>query len=113
MTTPILLLDEWEQGQAQPHATVNEALRWLECFAQLSVMAIDTAPPGSPADGDAYIVDTGGTGDWAGHDLEVALFLGTAWAFKTAPPGSIAWIRDEAAHRVYRPDDSPASWELL
>lgn len=113
MTTPILLLDEWEQGQAQPHATVNEAIRWLECFAQLSVLGLDAAPPGSASDGDAYIVASGGTGAWAGHDLQVALFLGDAWAFKTAPEGSIAWIRDEDVHRVYRPDDSPASWELL
>jgi len=113
MTTPILDLEEWEQGEAQPHVTVNTALRWLECFAQLSAVAMDNGPPGSPADGDCYIVDDTPTGDFAGHALEVALFMGTAWAFKVAPPGSIAWIQDEAAHRVYRPDNSPAAWELL
>jgi hypothetical protein len=114
MTTPILLLDEWEQGQAQPHATVNEALRWLECFAQLSVLEIATAPTGSPdTDGDRYIVATGGTGDFAGQDAKVALYLGTAWAFREAPPGSIAWVQDEGAHRVYMPTNSPPSWDLL
>lgn len=113
MTTPILLLDEWEQGQAQPHVTVNEALRWLECFAQLSVIDIAAAPPGSPADGDTYIVASGGTGAFAGHDLEVALYMGNAWAFREAPEGAVAWIRDEDLQRVYRPDDSPASWDVL
>ena len=113
MTTPILQLDEWEQGQAQPAATVNEALRWLECFAQLSAIDMTNTPPGTPADGDCYIVGTAGTGDFAGHNREVALYMGTAWAFRTAPPGSIAWLQDESAHRVYRPDNSPPSWDLL
>lgn len=114
MTTPILQLDEWEQGQAQPHVTVNEALRWLECFAQLSVLDIANEPSGSPdVDGDCYIVSSSPTGAFAGHPLEVALFMGTAWAFRTAPPGAIAWVQDEAAHRVYHPENSPDSWDLL
>jgi len=113
MTTPILQLDEWEQGEAQPWVTVNTALRWLECFAQLSALSLATAPAGSPNDGDCYIVDDSPTGDFAGHAQEVALYMGTAWAFKTAPPGAIAWIQDESAHRVYRPDNSPVAWELL
>jgi hypothetical protein len=114
MTTPILSLDEWESGQAQPQVTVNEALRWLECFAQLSVLDIATTPGSSPdSDGECYIVASGATGAFAGHDGQIALYMGTAWAFRTAPPGSIAWVQDEAAHRQYRPDNSPPSWELL
>ena len=31
-----------------------------------------TAPPGSPSEGDRYIVATGGSGAWSGHDLEIA-----------------------------------------
>ena len=111
--TPNLGLTYLEAAQAQKHVTVNEALRWLECFCQLSVIDIAAAPPGSSTDGDCYIVDNSPTGDFAGHALEVALYMGTAWAFRTAPPGSIAWVQADSAHVVYRPDDSPVAWEPL
>jgi hypothetical protein len=113
MTTPILQLDEWEAGQSQPHVTINEALRWLECFTQLSAIDIANAPPGSASDGDCYIVGPAATGDFAGHENQVALYLGTAWAFRTAPPGSIAYIQDEAQHRYYDIDVSPITWTVL
>lgn len=97
MTTPILQLDEWQQGQSQPHVPVNTAIRWLELFSRLSVLsATETTPPSGSAvsDGDAYIVPTGATGDWADQDGKIAMFLGTAWAFKEAPLGSFAWVVD-------------------
>jgi hypothetical protein len=44
-------------SQAQKHVTHNEALRLLDAMVQLAVLDRDlTAPPGSPADGDRYIV---------------------------------------------------------
>ena len=50
-------------AQAQKHVTHNEALRLLDGLVQLSVLDRDlTAPPGSPADGDRYIVASGGDG---------------------------------------------------
>lgn len=101
MTTPILALDEWEAAQAQPEVTVNEALRWLEAFAPLIVVAQQNAPPGSPADGDRYLVGTAGSGAWSGHNNEVALYLGLAWAFKTAPTGTQAYLTGAAAEKRY------------
>lgn len=92
MTTPILDLDEWTEGQAQPHVTVNESTRWLECFAALSVLDRMPDPPGSPADGDRYIVGGSATGDWNGHDNDIALRIGSAWAFRPAPDGTIAFV---------------------
>lgn len=111
MTTPILLLDEWEESQAQPQLTVNKALRWLECMAQLSVISASTsAPPGSPADGDRYIIPSGGgSGDWAGHEGEVALFISTAWDYRQAPFGSIAYVQDTSS-RLQFANGSPIGW---
>jgi len=54
------------------------------------VIAIGTtAPPGSPADGDAYVVGASPTGAWAGEDHKVAIWsaAGAAWAFV---PASVA-----------------------
>lgn len=113
MTTPILQLGEWEEAQGQPYVTVNVTLRWLECFAQLSVISqTETAPPVSPADGDSYIIGGSATGDWAGRDSEIALFLSTAWVFRAAPIGSIAWVQDDDAHYKFVAG-SPSSWTPL
>lgn len=38
-------------------------------------------PPGSPADGVAYIVGGSPTGAWVGHSLDVAIFEGSSWQF--------------------------------
>ena len=72
--TTHLLLPYILASQAQKHVPHNEALRILDGLVQLSVLDRDlTAPPGSPADGDRYIVGSGATGDRAGWDLNVAL----------------------------------------
>lgn len=96
MTTPILELDEWEEAQGQPNVTVNTTVRWLECFAQLAVIDRDlSTPPVSPSDGDRYIPAATATGAWTGHEDEIALYLGNAWAFKAPPTGCRCYVEDE------------------
>ncbi|NIY96792.1 DUF2793 domain-containing protein, partial [Salipiger sp. HF18] len=59
-TTTHLLLPYIHAARAQQHVTHNEALRILDGLVQLSVLDRDlTAPPGSPTDGDRYIVASG------------------------------------------------------
>ena len=54
-------------AQAQKHVTHNEALSRLDAVVQLAVIDTTlTVPPGSPAEGDRYIVADGATGAWAG-----------------------------------------------
>lgn len=100
--TTNLLLPYILAAQAQKHVTHNEALRLLDGLVQLSVLDRDlTAPPGSPADGDRYIVANGGTGDWAGWDLNVALFTDGAWLRLPPRIGWRAWVEDEGLLLVY------------
>jgi hypothetical protein len=61
-----------------------------------------TAPPGSPALGDSYIVATGATGDWAGHDGEVAVYTGSGWAFGAPRVGWLALVEDESVLSAYK-----------
>lgn len=69
---------------------------------QLSVLDRDlTAPPGLPADGDRYIVASGGTGDWVGWDLNVVLWTDGAWLRLPPRTGWRAWIEDEGLLLVY------------
>lgn len=85
-----------EGSQAQKHVTHNEAIRRLDAVVQLSVIDRDlTAPPGSPSEGDRYIVATGATGAWAGKDLNVAAWLDGAWEFFAPQEGWLAWPQDE------------------
>lgn len=97
MTTPRLGLPELTSGQAVPETTVNEQVRGLEGFAGHAVF-IDrdlATPPGSPADGDMYLVAASPTGEWAGHEDEIAYRLNTAWTFYTPFEGLTAWVNDE------------------
>ena len=100
--TTHLLLPYILAAQAQKHVTHNEALRLLDGLVQLSVLDRDlTAPPGSPADGDRYIVGSGATGDWAGWDLNVALWTDGAWMRLPSRTGWRAWVEDEGLLLVY------------
>lgn len=67
-------------AQAQKHITVNEALAVLDCVAQLRVLDTSQAvPPTAAADGDAYLVPTGGSGEWFGLDGYLAIAVNGGW----------------------------------
>ncbi|MFN4287487.1 MAG: DUF2793 domain-containing protein [Brevundimonas sp.] len=100
--TTHLLLPYILAAQAQKHVTHNEALRLLDGLVQLSVLDRDlTAPPGSPADGDRYIVASGATGAWTGWDLNVALWTDGTWLRLPPRTGWRAWVEDEGLLLVY------------
>jgi len=83
-------------SQAQKHVTHNEALRALDALVMLSVRDRDlSAPPGSPAEGDRYLVKPSGTGAFAGKDNQIAHFRDGAWAFHDPQAGWICYVEDE------------------
>lgn len=83
-------------AQAQKHVTHNTALAKLDAMVQLSVLSATlTAPPGSPADGDAYVVAASATGAWAGQDGAVAVWDATSWAFYAPGNGWLAFDQDQ------------------
>ncbi len=57
-----------------------------------------TAPPGSPATDDRYIVAAGGTGLWSGHDTEIAEWDGAAWQFTTPVIALTTYVEDESEY---------------
>ena len=96
--TPNRALPCNEDSQAQKHITHNDALRILDSLVQLAVLTRTlTAPPGSPSDGERWIVKPTATGAWAGHDNEVAAWQDGAWIFSTPQTGWLAYIVDEGA----------------
>jgi hypothetical protein len=88
--------------QAQKHVTHNEALRLLDAIVQLSVRDRDlTAPPGTPSDGDRYIVAASATGVWAGHAGEIAVHQDGAWDFHVPHEGWCCWVEDENSFLIH------------
>ena len=55
------------------------------------ISTIVPAPPGSPSDGDSYLVPFGASGEWATHEGEVATYSEDfgGWVYETVPTGTL------------------------
>lgn len=96
-TTARLRLPYIAPQQAQKQVTYNEAMAALDRLVQPVVRSrTTTVPPGSPAEGDTYIVAPAATGAWSGKDGSVAAWLGGAWSFTTPAEGWLAYVLDSA-----------------
>lgn len=80
-TTPDLGLPLVAGQQSQPEVTHNEALILLQAMLNGAITIGDNAPPGSPAEGDVYVVGGSPTGLWAGRANVLAIYYGAAWRF--------------------------------
>lgn len=100
--TPRLGLPLLAAGQAQKHVTHNDALMRLDALVHLVVASrSQSVPPASPGETAAYIVPAGGSGVFAGHQDDLAIFEDGAWSFLDPRPGWQAWVTDEAEHHVW------------
>ena len=80
--TPNLVLPYLAANQSQKHVTVNEALRRLDALVQVTVQSMALAsPPGSPVEGQRWILPAAPTGAWSGHAGQIAAWQDGAWAF--------------------------------
>lgn len=110
MTTVKLELPELQASQSQPHIPINTSLRRLEAVTQVSVLsAILTAPPGSPAEGEYWIVASPATGAWLGREDDIAYLSGGAWVFVTPIIGWIAYDQDADEYLSF----SGSAWAVL
>lgn len=98
------LHDNWTDGVTNwEDSEMNKPLEQLDlaigvAATQIPVIDRDLAtPPGSPSDGDTYIVAASGTGDWSGEDGNIAYYDGTntEWKFLTPAEGWRAYVQDE------------------
>ena len=102
MPTPRLALPYIVQGQAQKEVTHNDALVRLDALVDLYILDRDlAAPPGSPSDGDAYVVAASPTGAWTGQAGNIAYCIDGAWRFYVPVKGLIAYIADEQKMLVF------------
>lgn len=94
--TPRLKLPYIAPQQAQKQVTYNEAMRTLDTLVHPVVKSRTIAtPPGSPAEGDAYLVAASPTGDWSGKAGKLAVFVDGGWLFHSPLDGWLLYVEDD------------------
>lgn len=107
--SPRIQLPYLTSGQANGEVTHNTALNIIDVLLAGKVIDRDlSAPPGGPAQGDAYIVGPSATGLWTGKENNIACWIGTAWVFVVPLEGTSMYLADEDALVIY----SGALWSI-
>lgn len=84
-------------AQAQKEMTHNEALVLLDALVQPVVVAVAPATvPATPVPGQVWIVGTGATGEWTGHDGALAAWTAGGWRFVAPRDGMTVWSLADA-----------------
>jgi len=79
-TTGNFQLDLLTDAQSLKSATINKNSEIIDTGLQSIVINMTTtAPPGSPTEGDAYIVAATATGDWVGLEDSLVRWTNDAW----------------------------------
>ena len=90
MSDPILPLAVWQSGTNENSLPANDNALRLEALSRLVISKVTTAQPGSPDDGDVYIIPPGATGvQWATFDADdLTIYRGGTW-YAWAPVNGI------------------------
>jgi len=100
--TPRMALSEIQAAQSQKHVTVNDDLIQIDALSDLYLLGqFVNAPPGSPADGDTYVVGGAPTGAWTGYAYKIAYCIDGAWRFFAPFNGLRATLASNGASLVY------------
>lgn len=97
-TSPDLGIPYIAGQQAQPEVTHNDALNMLIALQKGAIDKDLNAPPGSPSNGDVYIVGGSPTGAWAGKANKIAIYATNAWTFVPGNDSNGANIAMGARH---------------
>lgn len=121
-TTPDLGIPELAQSQSTPEITHNEALVLLQALLNGVINDSTSTPPGSPVEGDSYIVASSPSGAWSGYENHIAIYWDGGWRFvpgvddngSIIPMGSRqeglrVYVRDTDETKIWT--GSPPSWE--
>lgn len=120
--TPILGIPTIETQQAQPEITHNEAVYLLQLALMGAISLGDNAPPGSPAEGDVYVLGSAPTGAWTGKANKIAIRFNGAWRFlpgNDASGTNIPIGADQAGLTIFNRDDgllyywTGSAWQIF
>lgn len=98
-----------QEAQAQKHVIHNEAILKLDSLVQPVALDMDrTEPPATPAEGDRHLVAQGATGDWAGQDGALAVFVQNGWMFHVPAVGWRIHVLAEGGDAIF----GGATWRV-
>jgi len=90
-------------GQAQKEMFHNEAVVGIDALLHRDVLGVGVdTPPATPEPGAAWIVGDAPTGDWAGHESEIACWAEGGWRFAIPHAGMEVWAESLAQPVRYR-----------
>jgi len=96
-------MPEIAEAQAAKYLTHNEDLRILDATVQcVAISNAVSTPPGSPSDGDRYIVGAGATGVWSGHEDDLAYWRSSSWTFMVPSEGWHCYLLNLDSWYVYQ-----------
>ena len=110
--TPNIAMDILNPDQGSGDVTNTQQVYVSDTLIMLLIKDIDlTAPPGGEADGDRYVVASGGTGVWLGLDGKIVTYRDATgqWQVDLLKKGYFAWIEDDTLPKVF----NGTAWETL
>lgn len=116
MATRALGLSTMTESQSNKYITHNTALHEIDTWVGGVKSRTNSGPPGSPSEGDAYIVDSA-TGAWSTFTAgDLAVYYldsgGTAAWFNISPvEGPSVYVEDEAIYCFW--DASASAWKAI
>jgi hypothetical protein len=112
--TPINNIPYVPQNTLDPAAGLNLALNVIDALLNTRVINMTTtAPPGSPSNGDMYVVPTGATGVWLTHVGAVAQWVsdGSFWQYFAGGVQAFL-VFNKADSNLYKWDITSSDWVL-
>lgn len=96
------LFYDWDLGESGIKAQLDANTLSIGNHAIQGVLsASTTTPPGSPSDGDKYLVPTGATGDWLAAVDNVVRWVGTVWEAYSPRVGQVVTALDTGQMYIY------------
>jgi hypothetical protein len=100
--TPRFALPLLFAGQAQKEFYVNEAHALTDALLHAACEGETADPPPTPAEGEAWLVASGATGEWAGQDGKLASRQMGNWLFAAPCEGMRLFDRANGQALLYR-----------
>lgn len=89
-------------AQAHKEITHNEALIRVDALLHAAIASDSVVvPPANPANGVMWLVPAGGTGAWAQHSGQIALWEAGTWTFIVPIAGLVVWNAATNAQIVF------------
>jgi len=101
-TSARLNLPYIQPSQAQKHVTHNEAIRQLDALVQMAAQSdSETSPPEKVSHSECYIIPENASGEWAGHETELAVYENQGWIYYVPKAGWVAYVQALNALKVF------------